>query len=133
MTKKQREIVYNKYNGHCAYCGKIIDYKDMQVDHLIPQRAFDSKKPYRRKYKNLKDTIEIADVNDINNLMPSCRRCNHYKRANPLEDFRYYLLDMKHKLLDDSYLGKVAMDYGMVTWNGWDGKFYFEKVESSEE
>lgn len=29
-----RHAVYAKYNGHCAYCGCEIDYKDMQVDHI---------------------------------------------------------------------------------------------------
>lgn len=41
INKKIREVVYNKYNGHCAYCGKKIAYKDMQVDHFKPQRAWD--------------------------------------------------------------------------------------------
>lgn len=113
FTKTEREIVYQKYDGHCAYCGKKIEYKDMQIDHFKPLRAWNS---------------EDSGSNEMSNLMPSCRRCNHYKRANKLETFRYYLLDMKHKVLDDTYLGKVAMDYWMVTWNGWDGKFYFEKI-----
>ena len=43
MTKKQREVIYDKYNGHCAYCGKKIEYKDMQVDHVIPQRRATAK------------------------------------------------------------------------------------------
>jgi hypothetical protein len=33
---------------------------------------------------------------------------------------------MERKLLD-TYLGRVAQDYGMVEWKGWDGIFYFEK------
>ena len=28
ISKKTREIVYNKYNGHCAYCGCEIEMKD---------------------------------------------------------------------------------------------------------
>ena len=40
MTKKekQRQSVYEKYGGHCAYCGEHIEYKDMQVDHVNPKR-----------------------------------------------------------------------------------------------
>ena len=37
ISKKTREIVYNKYNGHCAYCGCEIEMKDMQVDHIVPK------------------------------------------------------------------------------------------------
>ena len=29
MNKNIRQAVYAKYNGHCAYCGCEIDYKDM--------------------------------------------------------------------------------------------------------
>lgn len=34
FSKKIREAVYAKYNGRCAYCGRRIDIKDMQVDHF---------------------------------------------------------------------------------------------------
>jgi len=36
VSKAMRQNVYNKYNGHCAYCGCHINYKDMQVDHIVP-------------------------------------------------------------------------------------------------
>ena len=115
MNKKTREAVYSKYDGHCAYCGRPIEYKDMQVDHKIPQR------------KN--SLPEIA--NQEENLLPSCRRCNHYKRGNNLETFRRYLLEMEDKVLG-TYLGKVARDYGMVDWQGWNGRFYFEEAAAHD-
>lgn len=31
ISKKIREAVYQKYGGRCAYCGRVIAYKDMQV------------------------------------------------------------------------------------------------------
>jgi hypothetical protein len=34
--KINRLEVYNKCNGHCAYCGKDITLKQMQVDHKEP-------------------------------------------------------------------------------------------------
>lgn len=37
MKKEDRLKIYRKYDGHCAYCGKSIEYKDMQVDHLVPK------------------------------------------------------------------------------------------------
>lgn len=36
IPKKLRKQVYAKCNGHCAYCGCELEYKDMQVDHVIP-------------------------------------------------------------------------------------------------
>lgn len=62
ISKSKREAVYRKYDGHCAYCGREIAYKDMQVDHFLPLRAWG---------------IEDAGTDDISNLMPACRMCNH--------------------------------------------------------
>ena len=76
ISKSKREAVYRKYDGHCAYCGREIAYKDMQVDHFQPLRAWG---------------IEDAGTDDLDNLMPACRMCNHYKRANSLETFRQYI------------------------------------------
>lgn len=56
-----------------------ISYKDMQVDHFKPQRAWNT---------------EDAGTDDISNLMPACRMCNHYKRANSLETFRKYIAEI---------------------------------------
>lgn len=35
LTKDERMAVYEKTNGHCAYCGCELEYKDMQVDHRL--------------------------------------------------------------------------------------------------
>ena len=107
MMKIDRQKVYDKYNGHCAYCGKAISIKEMQVDHIIPKRN--------------------GGTNDIDNLNPSCRLCNHYKRAAGIETFRYVLLGGLIKRLMKIYIFRVALDYGMITINGWDKNFYCEK------
>lgn len=112
ITKTERELVYKKYNAHCAYCGKEIEYKDMQVDHLIPVNGWNEQ-----------------GTNDIENLMPSCRRCNHYKRANSLEGFRELIADIPKKLKRDNYIYKVGLDYGNVVENKKPIEFYFEKVK----
>lgn len=122
MKKEVRERVYAKYNGHCAYCGKVIAYKDMQVDHLIPQTLAE----YGEVYWD-----EVATES---NYMPSCRRCNHYKRANSLEVFRQMIQEIPRKLRRDSYIFKVGEDFGNVTAHyDMPIKFYFEKVQSNEE
>lgn len=107
-----RHAVYEKYDGHCAYCGKEIEYKDMQVDHLIPKGAYIN-----------------PGTDDIENLMPSCRRCNHYKRANSLEAFRKAIGSIKHKLAERSYIYMVGIDYVFFDSNIEKVKFYFEQEE----
>jgi len=115
LTKAERLQVYNKYGGRCAYCGKKIEYKDMQVDHIISKRqgwAWDG-------------------IDTIKNLNPACRRCNHYKRAHSLEFFRHMLKTL-HERVREMYICKVAEDYGIIKIEPWDGKFYFEKALESE-
>lgn len=113
MKKKLRIQVWNKYNKHCAYCGKELKYKEMQVDHYIPQRLFD--------IENLE-----GDKDDIDNLMPSCRRCNHYKRDSLPENFRESLNTLHERVLKQ-YICKVAYDYGVIKIEPFDGVFYFER------
>ena len=111
--KIDRVAVYNKYGGKCAYCGRKIDYKDMQVDHIVPQARGGS--------------------DDMENLMPSCRLCNHYKRANSLEGFRYAIRKIPKKLARTSYIYRIGMAYGFYDDKDREIEFYFEKCEESEE
>lgn len=117
MNRDLRAKILLKYNGHCAYCGKTIAYDEMQVDHLIPQRL---------KEKYGEDKIECFE-----NYMPSCRRCNHYKRGNSLEAFRLAISQIPTKLYRDNYIYKVAEDYGIIRAD-YDSKivFWFEQYEA---
>ena len=117
ISKKTRETVYAKYDGRCAYCGREISYKDMQVDHFLPLRAWG---------------IEDAGTDDISNLMPSCRMCNHYKRANSLETFRRYIEEIPRKL-HENYIYKVGLAYGYVSEKEKKVRFYFELFEPVKE
>ena len=82
-----------------------------------------------RKRNWIDELVDGRNVDRIENYHPSCRRCNHYKRANSLELFREYLKTI-HSRLNDIYIFKVALDYGVVKINQFDGEFYFEKVDS---
>ena len=113
MKKERRVRVWKKYKKHCAYCGKKIKYEDMQVDHIIPKRNY---------------SFPNKIINAFKNLNPSCRRCNHYKRACSLEEFRVYLLGGLHKRLTKQYTVKIALDYGIIKLTPFSGKFYFEKI-----
>jgi 5-methylcytosine-specific restriction endonuclease McrA len=114
MKKEQRVEVYNKYDGHCSYCGKEIAYEDMQVDHYMPQRL--------RKFHNRYAHI---DFDGIDNLMPTCRRCNHYKRSLLPENFRKQMKTL-HERIKKIYICKVALDYDILNIEPFEGTFYFE-------
>ena len=53
ISKKTRVAVYEKYDGHCAYCGKEIEYKNMQLDHMIPRQRERFKKYTEEECKEL--------------------------------------------------------------------------------
>jgi uncharacterized protein (TIGR02646 family) len=130
MKKETREMVYKKYNGRCAYCGHNIKYEEMQVDHLVPQVFY--------VISNMNDTKD-----DYNNLMPSCKQCNHYKRSLDLELFRTWYLGGLHKRLNKlpqtpttekskkkkDYLLSIAERYGITKDKPFCGKFYFEILD----
>ena len=116
MKKELRKKVYAKYGGRCAYCGKAINYVDMQVDHYLPHRQGMIPK-------------EISDK--VENLMPACRRCNHYKRAWPPEEFRKLIKKLEKKIRE-TYLAKVALDFGIIKFKPFDGIFFFEKYNQNK-
>jgi 5-methylcytosine-specific restriction endonuclease McrA len=118
-SKSVRERVHQKFSGHCAYCGRPIEYKQMQVDHYYPQCK---EKFYLRRFG--------IDVHNEENLMPTCRRCNHYKRARTPKQFKELMKGL-HERLEDIYILKVAVDFGMATVKPFDGWFYFEKLEGA--
>lgn len=122
MTKKQRLEVYNKFNGHCAYCGKEIEYKDMQVDHQIPQR----------RAKRGRNKVSLEVIEDPNNLFASCRRCNLHKRAANLETYRRYVEEIPQKLLS-TFIYKAGLDYKLIEVKPRKIKFYFEMTEEERE
>jgi hypothetical protein len=120
IPKKTREAVYNKYDGHCAYCSKKIEYKDFQLDHLIPRQ-----REHFKKYTE-------EEIECFENYMPSCRRCNHYKRAQTLKCFRQMIEEIPAKLFRDNYIYKVGLDYGLIESHEHKVKFYFEQVSEQE-
>ena len=116
-----REAVYNKYDGHCAYCGKEITYKEMQVDHLIPVQR-------ERFGRYTEEQIECFE-----NYMPSCRRCNHAKRSYSLENFRKFVEEIPKKLKERNYIYKVGLDYNLIESKEHKIRFYFEEHEANKE
>lgn len=112
LTPQERKIVYDKMGGHCAYCGCELAYEDMQVDHVVPING------YRE---------QGADT--LDNMLPACRSCNHYKRANGLELFRHYLENIPTALMRDSVIYRNAVRFGLVAPTPHPVVFYFEQIE----
>jgi len=106
ISKTTRQKVLDKYDGHCAYCGKILDLKTLRVDHLHP------------RYLGGEDSFE--------NYMPACYKCNFYKSTFSLDDFREQLMTL-HERISQPFIARLGLDYGIIEIKPFNGKFYFEE------
>ena len=124
MVKKKidREEIYNKCNGHCAYCGVEITIKQMQVDHIEPHwRTLTETQAQKSKIKK--------GSHEIENLNPSCSRCNKWKSTYSLESFRNVIETSLVRLERDTPNFRLARDYGLLTETPKRIKFYFEIIK----
>ena len=62
-----KQIILDKTNGLCAYCGTELTLESLTIDHIIP--------------------ISHGGENDLDNLVPACLSCNNLKASMPLEEF----------------------------------------------
>lgn len=113
ITNKIRENIYNQYNGHCAYCGCELK-KGWHIDHL---------KPIKRNNIN----CDNPENDNIDNLMPSCAKCNINKHQMTLEQFRSSIKKFIESLNKYSVQYQMAKKYGLIEEKNIEVKFYFEK------
>ena len=130
ISKKNRELIKQKFGGKCAYTGTEL-LPDWQIDHVKPRIMYEiGAYPYE------------GNPNDITNLVPCQKIVNHYKRALPLETFRNWFLAGLHERLEKlpknpkvkksikrkAYLLEVAQLFGIEIDKPFSGRFYFETI-----
>lgn len=106
ISKAVRKQVYEKYGGHCAYCGRPIAYKDMQVDHI------------KAHY--------LGGADELENYNPACRMCNFYKGTMNIDHFRDQLKLVRERLRK-VYIYRLSLAYGLIEEKDNDIEFYFER------
>ena len=112
ISKAERQKVYSKYGGHCAYCGQLIAYREMQVEHKIP--------------------FARGGTDCMENYLPSCRICNHYKHTLTIEEFRKQLELLTGRLRERVYIYKLALRHGRIVENETPVIFFFEREEEEK-
>lgn len=131
MKQELRQEVFKKTSGCCWYCGEILAFNNMQVDHIIPQRNFKSHILHKDIWvPNFLKHLGINDVNNKDNLISSCRACNNFKSAFSLEQFREELSLQIERLNNNSTSYKRAKRFWLVEETGDKLVFYFEKCLS---
>lgn len=120
ISKKTRELVYEKYHGHCAYCGKPISMKEMQVDHFLAHMGGKGQ-------------------DHIDNYMPACRDCNAYKLNFTIDQFRDMIIrdalriHQNRKQPKEYLADRIVKAYGLDIDIPWERQstitFYYEKED----
>lgn len=118
--RQLRLIVFNKYDGLCAYCGCDLTEHPFNVDHLIP----------KRRYKNRSENDPPSGSDDIENLMPCCESCNCCKSDSTLEQFRYRILDRLARLNECSSEYRIAKRFGLIKETSKEIQFHFETLNN---
>lgn len=134
MKKGDREKIFNKYGGKCAYCGCELQ----QIWHV------DEMEPVRRGWEYLKDdngdkiydqekrdykkrTIVMHPERfNIDNQMPACPSCNINKHSGSVEDFRKLIEGFMKHLNEINTQYKIAKRYGLIQEDIKPVVFYFE-------
>jgi len=125
MTKREeREFIYKKFDGHCAYCGCELQ-KGWHIDELLPAQR--NMKWNRDRSKYIYDgTCLHPERLNISNQMPSCPSCNINKHSMDLEDFRNLISGFMKHLNEVSTQYKIAKRYGLIQETPKPIVFYFE-------
>lgn len=130
LNKKEREILYKKYDGRCAYCGNTLQ-KGWHADHIKPiVRDF---KYNREKCRyQTTGTFQKPENEKLENYNPSCASCNIQKNSFTIEEFRYNIKKFVVSLNKNSTQYKFAKRYGLIQENDIPVTFYFEMVKVNQ-
>ena len=123
MGKIKKEIrlkVFNKFNQHCAYCGCVLQYNKMQVDHIEPVFRKSTQEELSRYGR-------IKGANKIENYNPSCGSCNSSKSTFTVEEWRKQILKKLTVLNRDSSTYRILKRFNLVEEKEELVEFYFEK------
>lgn len=123
--KIDRQRIFQKFNGHCAYCGIVLKIKDMHVDHIHPKN-----KAHFYKSEAMREEFHLTgrNVHSLDNLNPSCPSCNIYKGSLTLDQFRDYL-QRQPEIQSRKPMVRLCKRFKIIEFNLQPIKFYFETAE----
>lgn len=127
MNKKDRQKIFDKYDGKCAYCGDPL-IRGWHVDEIKPVMRNHNWNSKKRKWEIDKDKpMRYPERMTIDNQNPACASCNINKHTMSLEEFRTAIKAFMKHLNERSTQYKIAKRYGLLVETEIEVKFYFEK------
>lgn len=153
MNKKDREIVFNKFGGRCAYCGcelkkgwhvdeilpvrrktkKVKGYWHLPNGEVVPNNSFTedemvSKGIRWKEERWVADGYENPENMHIDNQYPACAKCNINKHSMSVDGFRESIVGYLNSLNLRMVQYQMVKKYGLIQETGIEVKFYFETV-----
>ncbi|WP_339862283.1 HNH endonuclease [Paremcibacter congregatus] len=118
ISKKMRQAVFEKSQGHCWYCGDVLSSK-WHCDHIEPIRRGDGGCVSSKNFNTL---------HNVDNLAPACVPCNLFKSVYSLEGFRRKISYQVERTRKSSVNFRVAERFGLIRPTGNDVVFWFERM-----
>lgn len=125
MKKSDRQKVFDKFGGKCAYCGCELS-KGWNADHIEPH--WHTVPEHKAEKYGIK-----KGSNDIENFNPSCPRCNKWKSTFSIEQFRNEIQLQISRLNAYNSNYRLAKDYGLISETDKKVLFYFETLTTKTE
>jgi hypothetical protein len=74
----QRRAIWEAHAKRCAYCGDPIAFRDVEIDHIVPESFAEKLTDWERTRSELGLPANF-DLRSLGNLVPACRSCNQRK------------------------------------------------------
>ena len=84
LSQIERRAIWQAGGCACAYCGKPLRFRELEIDHIIPQSLEGDAAAWSR-LREEQGLPNDFDVNGYANLAPACPDCNGRKSAQSLQ------------------------------------------------
>lgn len=78
FTSIQRMAIWKAHKSKCAYCGELIRFNDLEIDHILPESLLGNSDELERIKLEYGLGSEF-EINSYYNWIPSCKKCNRTK------------------------------------------------------
>lgn len=131
LSKKQRQLVWNKSGGKCWYCGCKLPERGWHADHVEPiireSKIVPDKSDSIYSHKIIATgKCGRAQHDTVDNMVPSCAPCNLFKATYDIEFFRKEIEAQIERVRKASSGFRIAERFGLIESKPQTVKFWFE-------
>jgi len=131
LNKIERKIVFDKSGGLCWYCGHDLPERGWHADHFEPIGRYKTLKITPNGYER-GTGIEHPHLDTIDNIVPSCSKCNLFKGSFSVEVFREEIERQVDRARLFSVNFRTAERFGLIEVTIKPIVFWFEEKEEME-